>query len=359
MSKQLYEANVNLSITDLNSTDLETLSRVLSLAGQAETGNAEAEPELALGLDGGIEMTSEPMGEPLNIELSGGDMAIDDDLQFMESLDRIANLSGMISESPECEDEFEEEFEMVEEDCDEVDESYPADTFPIPMEPECDSGAITDLVIDPSDVYVGHGEPEIDFETSTGWDNDCIDDEDMIQPEVEVTLIEDDDECEEEFNEEDLVFESEMYRILNLSNIFNKDEQLSETRLLPDLDLDEAAGEMESQGLGNNKLYGPFRNPLEAKAEALRSLGGGQEGINFKLITKPDGVFWSEKVAEDARNRPDFENVCTDAIVNSRHAIRDKADKLGDNTMKMPVSEDVKKLTASLNEAFDRFMKGK
>jgi len=78
--KKLDEAQINLSITDLNSTDAESLSQMLHLAGMAETPTLGMDDVYSPAGDEGIpgELGAEPIEEPMAAlpgdELGAGDM---------------------------------------------------------------------------------------------------------------------------------------------------------------------------------------------------------------------------------------------------------------------------------------------
>lgn len=310
MKRKLNEANVNLSIADLNSTDLQALSQILSLAGTAENTNTETS-----GMGPYSSITSTP----------SLDAATDTTIPL------VGDEVGTISASDT--DEFDLGMDNLVDDTtiegDEYMDDYSDDEFDLGMDDLIDDNVEED--------------DEFDLRLEDLTDEDDQFTESLNRLAGLSGLMESDEEDDEEFEED---IEDEM-----------EEDALEEGRLMPNLDLDEdAVAQMSSPGIGNNKLYGPYNSTLEASAEAKNHLGGGQPGINFRLITKPDGVYWTESVNEDAANRPNFEDVCTKAVENSRHACDKEIQKDGDNTMKMPVTESVKDLHKSLNAAFAKFM---
>ncbi|AUS02970.1 hypothetical protein NVP2275O_389 [Vibrio phage 2.275.O._10N.286.54.E11] len=409
MTKQINEADVNLDITGLSSSDLQTLSQILSLAGTADNSTTDT-----VGM-GGYQPMSGPVttsdASPIAaIELGSTDDVMTPGTEMSGGMDEMgADALGMPEENPISAINDETDHEFISELGDSFDSQDPDDngipgdqrddmediSIEISPEDEIGDNVMDDFMedLDRLGKLTGLTEDKTEEDTEEDLDLD-IDDEELEQLDEEVQddhghkgvgQIEDTDsdnsvegsEYDEEYEDED---ESILESLLRLSGVRGHGEVIFESdetcecedgdctcdedkekvdenmRLMPNLDLDEdAVGEMKSLGLGANKLYGPYANSVEASSEAKNHLGGGTVGVNFKLINKPDGVYWSEKVNEDCA-RPNPEEVSTTAIRNNRHAIKDKDAKLGDNTMKMPVSESVQDLHESLNSAFSKFL---
>ena len=137
-------------------------------------------------------------------------------------------------------------------------------------------------------------------------------------------------------------------------------EELEEGQMY-DFSLDEdAVEELKSPGLGDNRMFGPYANDLEAANDARLECPAGVVGRDFQIIKRPNGVFWKKIVSEDVSNsRPKLQDVCTSGIENSVHAIEKVPGKVGDNTLKFMEAQDIDTIHASLNEQFELFMKGK
>ena len=368
MKENLNEANVKLDIVDLNSSDMQTLSQILSLAGSAESSSADAmgsvtdsAPEISaisvagpeimdeemlgdpMGVSAGDDMLGDPMDNP-DISAGAPSMEMGEEIStfeddgmdnFMEDLDRLASLGG-ITEMENCpmqeEGDICDECGMVDCECDHMNEEVYEDVEHLNEEMCDDCGCKMDNC-------------ECDHDDST----ECME---AVEHEDDEHDEDDEDSDKEHVEEQESCMEA-LDRISELAGISASEDKLDEMRLMPNLDLDEGTvGEMGSVGIGNNKMYGPYKSQLEAQNEAISHLGGGSPGVNFKIINKPDGYYWTENVNEDITNRPDEMLYDDTPIVNSRHAVEPKKPNLGDNTM-----QSVEELHESLNAAYAKFLK--
>lgn len=285
MKNKINEASIKLDVNGLESSDFDTLSRMLALAGQAETqgGNNPGMSELpkmqAFDFDafGGDEAevepipSADPFGEP-EAELSVEPMA-EPEVGSEEELS--LDLDG--SPSLESGDEFEEE------------------------EDDFDFGRMSELA--------GLGE-SVSLATS--------------EDEAGEGEVEDADELAKD--EEDAAA-----------------EELSE-KLLPDLSLDEDAEARSDDGdrhhVVDSKEHGPFSTEREAVHDAMR-VTNGTEFEHFAIIPGKDGYYWRRNLQEGFDNEPEPEVVDMDGIENSRHEFkRVPGTALGDNPLKESEDED-------------------
>ena len=299
----MNEAQIRLDITDLTSSDAETLSQILSLAGRAENPAPQMGVDVMTGpVDTvGVDVMDTVSVTQPSVLSDNEDMdMMEDDASFMEDLERLKHLTGL-----------QESHDMYCEECG----AKTADE----CECECE------------DLHEGEGHEDHD-EHEEG--------EEVIE-EGDCPMSEDEHEdCDDS--------DDEMYRVMHLSGLQEN------MRLMPNLDLDEdAVAEMGSVGIGNNKLYGPFKSRLEAQTEAKNSLGGGIENVNYTIITKPNGFYWSEKVDEGLDYTPEAEEFVADGITKDVHKQAPKKPGRGDNRLELP---DVEELHESLNSAYKKFI---
>lgn len=254
MKKQMNEAQVRIDLNGLESDDLETLSRMLALAGQAE----RPEPQVS---------TVPPMA-PLDIDSVGGDetqaimpdigMEVDEPADDLE--DAAAELSGSITDFGD-DDESEEDFEMG-------------------------------LDMD--------GQPSVDFSSSDeDFGEDDFDMNRMSSLAGIQESVESDEEADEEEADED---EKE-----------DEDLGLVESSLLPDLTLDE-----DSVATTANELNGPFRSERECVMAACQETNGVEgdhfsvvpkgnqffwkRHIDEDCVDRPEGMPYDTSGIENSRH---------------------------------------------------------
>jgi len=301
MTRKLKEAAVKVDINGLESSDLEMLSRMLQLAGQAEQGST-------LG------------GTP---DLSQGISALDFD---EPSTDIGAGIGSMGDESTELDPSM--GMSMVG-DSDPASDIAPEEVVDIQAQPELESqgDAFSDVV----------GQDDISNETDSIFDESF----DMAAMRRIAGLTEDisDDNIDED----------------NDSSEGDDDaEDLDEARILPDLSLNEEPEE----------AFGPFRSEQECSMNGQMETNG-VAGSNFIVMSKPDGYYWKRTVQEDAENRPDPMQFDDEGLQHSRHEYRHKRTKVGDNTILSNIHEEaeeedesVEQIHESLNERYKKFLGG-
>lgn len=298
MSRKLKEAAVKVDINGLESSDLEMLSRMLQLAGQAEQSST-------LG------------GAP---DLSQGVSALDIN---QPSTDIGSGFGGMDDQSTELDPSM--GVSMVG-DSDPMGDMSSPEMVDIQAEPELESEG------DPLAAVVG--QDDISNETDSIFDESF----DMAAMRRIAGLTEDisDDNVDED----------------NESSEGDDDvEELDEAVLLPDLSLNEEPEE----------AFGPFGSEQECEINGQMETNG-IAGSNFIVMAKPDGFYWKRTVQEDAENRPEPVQANTDGLQNSRHEFRHKRTKVGDNTILSNISEEadedetVEQIHESLNERYKKFI---
>lgn len=264
MTKKINEAQVKIDIAGLESGDLETLSRMLALAGQAEqqTSTSPMVPPMApldmdsFGDDSAGEVgVTQPIMNP-DDAMSAGDISPD-----MGAGDPLANavddLAGSVND-------FGADAEMGSMDAD-----------PMAMEPEM--GEVGIDVEEPGE--------EVELGLDMGG-----------QPKLE-SLSSDEDE---EVIEEDFDFDR-MFSLAGLSMNESVDEvedeeeceeQIDENRILPDLSLEEDTPAPDTTD------FGPFHSEREAVQDGQMKTNG-IEGDNFIVVPKGNLYFWRRVVQED------------------------------------------------------------
>lgn len=281
MTKKINEAQVKIDIAGLESDDLETLSRMLALAGQAE----HKDPVVAQVPSMGAISPSIPPIAPLDIDSIGADeeigemeTSIDDPLASA-----VDELSSDVADFGAEGDEVSMDAEFSEPDAEE------------------------DLSLDLS------GQPQLES-------------------------VEDDDE-EEEIIEEEFDFS----RMLSLAGINEEDEDFSvedepsdnKEQFLPDLSI------VEDEEPSNNTDYGPYSSEADAVRDGELKTNG-VEGDNFVVIVKGNQFYWRRVVDEDIDNRPEPEYYDNEGNEHRVHKFEPKAPgtALGDNPLNVNESED-------------------
>ncbi len=193
MKNKLNEANYNLSIDGLQTMDADTLSQILSLAGQAEDGGDVVEGPMASDMPMGDEMTNPMDMEPtLSADFDGPGFEaaeIDNMEDPLAVEDPDANLPAMDTEIEEPVDEF-EEFGSYEQ-------------FPLGESKEM----VEDVLLDPKsddETYNAHKEDDEDEFKNAEQFNES--EEEIMDEAEEVVdgeeIMENEEELEENFDEE-------------------------------------------------------------------------------------------------------------------------------------------------------------
>ncbi len=326
---QLNEANATLSISDLNSSDMQALSQILSLAGQAESGGDMGVPPVGgvapmAGPDGDLSSdvgsidnnlgdvdtaigTMEDASDAYGDEDMGmDDMVGGDELDVMEDIARLSGLDPLAESEEEALEESEEQL---------------------------DEGEHDEFVAAMNDADEMSGDDYSDEEELNEGEHDEF-----------IAAMNDADEMSgEDYDDEDVNESAEMRESLDAIDAIleAEDEELSEGEEEQldenehghyNFDLDEdAAGELASPGIGDNREFGPYANEMACMNDARKEIPGCIRGKEVNLHHRPDGWYWTKtgKAAPKAVT---------------------------------PVSEDaeqsVEDLAAQLNEQFERFMKG-
>lgn len=343
MTKKINEASIKIDVNGLESQDFETLSRMLALAGQAETqsgsiGGGGLAPLHPLDFDsiGGDEgdvvggetqpiMDPNAAIEPSSPEGAGGlDAAIDD-------------LAGSVSDfGADAEDDS---------------MSLDMDGQPsIESEPEFDAG---DDSADFGD------EVSMDDSSTEIGDDDDFNMEHMARfAGLGESLTEDDSAAEEvvdtDEEEDDALDDAEE----------DAAPAVLENQLLPDLSLEENSVEGD-----DNKPHGPFRSEREA-VENAQIQTNGAEGDNFVVVPHKNAYYWKRTVQEELQNEPDPSYYDNDGIENSRHNYSPKRNALGDNPLLNNVreseevdadnddEEDVDSIYESIAAQYEKFIGG-
>ncbi|AFC21657.1 virion structural protein [Cronobacter phage vB_CsaM_GAP32] len=317
MKKQINEASVRIDVQGLESNDLETLSRMLALAGQAENKG----PQM-----GG--MTSVPAIAPLDLDSIGGE----DETQPIMSPDMAPSADDMSGAGAE---------ELV---------SAVSDL----------AGSVTDFGADSLDSGVEDGVSSF----SVGDESD-LDSGDMMGQEEDSNYTGDDDfdmsrmsslagihESQDIDESDDVSDDSE-------DEADDEDQAVAES-LLPDLSLDEDSVATEADA---QKEFGPFRTEFECVQDGQQKTNGF-EGDNFIVVPKGNAFYWKRTMQEEVQNEPNPEFYDDEGIRNSRHAYKGKqpGTALGDNPLVGESEDDedesVDSIFESINKQYKKFMEG-
>lgn len=322
---QLNEANATLSINDLNSSDMQTLSQILSLAGQADQGGAEANPMGGItpmaGPDGNLgsnagsmdmgtteisvgtmEDTTDAFGED-DMDIGGMDDMVDD-MDVMEDIARLSGLDPLAESEDEALEEGDEQLEeevvveAEEDNEEEIIEEAKSDAFD-DADDEASEDEVEDFVKDhEEEMHESGGTPGNEMRESL----DAID----------AILEADDEELEE------------------------SEEQLDENEHGHyNFDLDEdAAAELASPGIGDNREFGPYPNEDHCMTDARKEIPHAVRDQEVQLIHKPDGWYW----VKTGKVQPQPKQAAQPVVA-------------------MEAEQSVEDLANQLNEQFEAFMK--
>ena len=410
MKKNINEASVNMSITDLTSSDLETLSRMLALAGQAETssevGNAPIgafDPTNAI--NDALKLEPAPIGDmnstdsvsdidPVQGKLGDNmdgidnmsDMNMDGMDDIFENLNRMSILSGIkLSESEMCESDSEESDED-----DQIDESVISEEEHAQLMGRIGSalagaktGANVGKIVGPEGAAIGAA-----VGGYAGWKASAPDENNTqqgVQEEAPYSNNEFDDHSDSDefgelefnlgpvdaFNEVPDQFEngpelqgfnssSDFRSTINSLNDIEHAPENQPTGSIevvvdgPDLQSDDiqeirhmhesamfnfaldedTVNELGSPGLGDNRVFGPYKNKVEAINDARKEFPGGEEGVDFDFQVKPEGIYWVKlnKLNEDINTQREEKDVDPESFKGDKNANQEKEiQKDGDN----------------------------
>ncbi len=314
MKKQINEASVRIDVQGLESNDLETLSRMLALAGQAENKG----PQM-----GG--MTSVPAIAPLDLDSMGGA----DDTQPIMSPDMAPSADDMSGAGAS-------ELGSAVSDL---------------------AGSVTDFGADSLDSGMDDGVESMEVGSEPEFGSD-----DMMSSEESDFTGDDDFDMDRMsslagIHESQDVDESEGFAEDSEDEADDEDQSVSES-LLPDLSLDEDSVATEADA---QKEFGPFRTEFECVQDGQKQTNGF-EGDNFIVVPKGNAFYWKRTMQEEVQNDPEPEFFDDEGIRNSRHAYKGKqpGTALGDNPLVHENEDDesVDSIFESINEKYKKFMEG-
>lgn len=298
MKKQINEASVRIDVQGLESSDLDTLSRMLALAGQAERGSSQL---------GG--MTSIPAIAPLDLDSMGGDS----ETQPIMSPDMTPSddMSGIVGNDLE---------------------SAVSDL----------AGSVTNFGDDSLDGGIEHGVDSMESEPEEGLG---LSDTEISSPDMNDDYTGDD--------------EFDMGRMSSLAGIqesIDEEDSVSES-LLPDLSLDEDSIATDSQ-----KEFGPFRSEHECVIDGQRQTNGFEgdnfivvpKGNSFywcrtmqeEATTEPNPEFYDDEGIQHSRHT---------------YKGKQPGTALGDNPFVYENEEDdesIDDIFESINNKYKKFMDG-
>lgn len=271
MKNKINEASIKLDVNGLESSDFETLSRMLALAGQAESEG---------GMNPGF--SELPKMEPFDFDSAGAD----ETQPIMDPMDAMA---------PESPADGAADLGAAVDDL---------------------AGTVTDFGAGGEDEEVSldlDGQPALELDTEE--DDFSADDEfDMDRMSSlaglgeSVSLATDEEEADDAAAEEQ--------NDLDTAEEDAAEEEISES-LLPDLSLDEDAEAVQEEAgrdfgddhhIVDSKEHGPFRSHDRAVHDAMR-VTDGTEFEHFEVNQGKDGYYWRatrQPTNEDSHDRRDF-----------------------------------------------------
>lgn len=323
MKNKLNEASIKVDVQGLESSDFETLSRMLALAGQAESeggmnpGFSDLPKMEPLDLDGFGDET-QPIMEPTDVEPSfepGGEPELGLEDGGMGELDSaVDDLAGTVTD-------------------------FGADAESDDLSLDLDGEPALEL---DSEVQDDFGDDEFDMGRMSSLAG------------ISESLESDEDEAADEEVEED-------------NELEDAEEDAVNESLLPDLSLDEDAEACnESGGEQDSKEHGPFRSEKEAVHDAMR-VTNGTEFEHFAIIPGKDGYYWRRNIQEELDNEPDPSVVDMSGVENSQHSYqRQPGTALGNNGLRESEDsstedddeEDVEDILESISSRYDAYIKG-
>lgn len=284
MKNKINEASVKIDVQGLESSDLETLSRILSLAGQAEKS------------------ISSPVSQPQQTAMPA-----------MPDLDGIDSVAVGDTETPSIMDTPDMSSETS-------DVTLDLDGQPM-VSSQTDEQESLDSIV---------GDDDISTETDSVIDQTNFDDDFDMQRMADLAGIAEssDHESESMIKEDDAGDAGVACDDQESQEVdFGLDESL-----LPDLSIDKGQlEEDDSDPFAKNERFGPFDTERAAVVDAQQQTNG-VEGDNFIVIPEGNRFYWERTLQEDIENRaPQPEVFDDDGIINSRHEYRHKRTHNGDN----------------------------
>lgn len=334
MKNKINEASIKIDVNGLESSDFETLSRMLALAGQAESQG---------GMNPGF--SDLPKMEPFDFDSAG-----EETQPIMNPMDAMA---------PES----------------------PADGAAGELDSAVDdlAGSVTDFGADDEVSLDLDGQPalELGSEEEVGDDFAADDEFDMGRMSslagiggLGESLEADEDEAADGIMDDEESIENDEE---------DAGKDVIDESLLPDLSLDEDAEAVQENNdhrdfgdkhhVVDSKEHGPFRSEREAVHDAMK-VTNGTEFEHFAIIPGKDGYYWRRNMQEGLDNEPDPCVVDMDGIENSRHAFkRQPGTALGDNPLKEgefspegneedEEDDNIEDILESINSRYNSFMKG-
>jgi|AGFS01.1.fsa_nt_gi hypothetical protein len=310
MTKKINEASIKLDVNGLESEDFETLSRMLALAGQAETNTGSVG-----GMGGGLA----PL-KPMDFDSIGGEetqpiMNPEDAMSPASPADGAGDLSAAIDDLAGTVSDFgadDEESEMS-----------------------------LDMTGQPSVESSSEFEDEVELGDEVGFDDVSMelddDGDDMFDmgrmselAGIGESLVLEDDSAAEDFVNAEAKEDTD----LDDAEEEAAASELGESaQILPDLSLEED----NNQSVEGNK-FGPFATERDAVQDASQRTNG-VEGDHFIVVPSGNQYYWKRTMQEELQNEPDPHAFDNDGIENSRHNYRHKRTALGDNPLLNNVRE--------------------
>jgi hypothetical protein len=303
MAKKINEAQVKIDIAGLESEDLETLSRMLALAGQAERqASPVAAPVPSMGsmtpsLAPIAPLDMDSIGAGAEEEIGGAvDAPVEDPLEVAAD-----SLSSEVGD-------------------------FGGDSEEVSMDAEFEEPGVAD-------------EEEFSLDLSG-------------QPQLE--------SVEEEEEEEIIEEEFDFSRMLSLAGLQDdpedeysvegnpSTERVEENTFLPDLSIS------EDEEQGDSTDFGPYPTEADAVRDG-QAKTNGVEGDHFVVITKGNQFYWKRVVDEDVDNRPEPEYYDNDGNENRVHKFEPKfpGTALGDNPLNVNESDESVEGNAELEDESD------
>ena len=393
MKNKINEASIKLDVNGLESSDFDTLSRMLALAGQAESEG---------GMNPGF--SDLPKMEPFDFDSAG-----DETQPIMNPMDAMAPESPADGAAGELDAAVDDLAGTVTDFGADDEVSLDLDGQPaLDLDTEDDFSADDEFDMDRMSSLAGLGESlEADEDEAADGimdDAESIEDDeeeagkDVIDEALlpDLSLDEDAEAIQEDdhrdFGDDHHIVDSKEHgpfrshdravadamRVTDGTEFEHFEVNQGKdgyywraTRQPTNEESDDRRDFGDDHHVVDSKEHGPFRSHSAAVHDAMK-LTNGTEYEHFVVIPGADGFYWRRNLEEELDNEPDPSMVDTSGIENSRHPFkRTPGTALGDNPL--AESEDGKfspegneeeddkleDILESINARFDAYMKGR
>lgn len=357
MKNKLKEAQYNISISDLSTTDADTLSQMLSLASQAEgssddlfsmgsdldtpsfSGDLDPSLDNSMGDDFGSSLGDESIGSDMDTSL---DIPETDDISFDEELETDDNMVDPLGEMDfASDDSLDEPVNVDPFGDDSYEDEMDADMF----ESFGDEHGISDDEVnedvllsknekDPTEVAKEKlGEEDIDSMIEEALKNAGVDFSKKLNEEEDLNEVEENIPGEELISEEDNSINGDYQEAMESLDAYCGDMGRCDDEMILSFCQD-LAGEY---GLNANKLYNMYMAEIGKNGSSIKETDDNIDSIieeELKNILQNAGIIYESETEESEEELLDEADLPT--LVSQKSTFANKPNKLvkGDNASK-------------------------